>query len=299
MKKTLIGWLSAIIVFIIFIPTYGLGTVEEESIGIIERLSISLGKESLYYKQREPETATTSSADVINTVLSIRWFEQWECFIDGIKAVIPVSTGDDKEVENSYGKHPYRTNRFSYEWTRIDGYIGYALFEESHYTIPALVYAGLRWSEAEQTRDHFVVLGNPVAGVSKEKIASWGLLIGFSIGSELFPPDYAWRFDVIEPKAHSRWLWYWGVEGNIPLSVKVTDSALPGVSFKRQTGYTIEAKGGVGWVLSKTLSLEANIYAGVISWQGSDWKDTSSGRVKWPENKTDYAGIDLGLTVRF
>lgn len=293
------GRLSLIIVFIIFIPTQSLETAEEESDNIIERFTISLGKESLYYKQREPDTATTSRANVTNTVLSVKWLEQWEYFINGIKAVIPVSIGDDKEVQNSYGKHPYRTNRFSYEWTRIDGYIGYSLVDESHYTIPAMVYAGLRWSEAKQTRDHFVRLGNPEGGSSTEKIKSWELLIGFNIGKELFAPDYFWRSDVIEPKPRSRWRWHWGIEGSIPLSIKVTDSALPGVHFKKKTGYTIETRGGVGWVISKTLCFEAAIYAGVISWKGSNWKDTSFGLVKWPENKTDYVGADLSLTLRF
>lgn len=293
------GWLGLVVMLVMFVPIYSQEKADEEPDNITERFTISIGKEIIYYKQREPDTATTSSVEVTNTVLSIRWFEQWEYFISGLAIVIPVSSGEERETQNAYGKAPYRTNKFSYEWTRIDGYIGYSLFEGSHHSIPAMVYTGLRLSKVEQSRENFIVLGNPLGGSTKEKIKSWGLLLGFGVGSELSTHDYSWFFGEIEPKPHSDWVWYWGLEGSLPLSVKVTDSTMPGVSFKKETGYSIETRGSVGCALSESLLFEASIYVGVVSWEGSDWKDTPYGLVKWPENKTDYAGMNLSLTLKF
>jgi len=260
----------------------------------LNRLSISIGAEALNYKECEPDTFTDSRATVINPTIHVNWYSQYGLIVGGIKGALPVAPTEDIEEWDSYGKKPYQTNVFKYEWKRGDAYLGYLITQEKSH-VSSVLYLGLRSSFQKQERDDFIVQGVRLAGKSVERTESYGILIGLTSKDLSFtksspPPDR---------QAGSRWSWNYTLEFVAPVSAKTTNSSCPGIKFNDKRGYTYEIKLGIENKLSPSWFWEGTLYGGRMHWVGSDWEITPYGQLKWPKNNTDFLGINLSLTAKF
>lgn len=244
--------------------------------GLDSRLSLNIGWEQLQYEEDEPSTDTESCGRVNNMVLGVEGLKRWKFAFAGIKAVFPVYKGDDEEEWIVSGA-TYQTNTLEYGWTRVDGYLGYPLLDLLN------PYLGLRWSEGRQDRTDFIVEGTHVSGSAGETISSRSFLLGVRGIGNLAP----------------QWRWSYRIEYFVPVDVEVTNNALPGSDVSDKGGYTIEVKGGVEYAYSNLLSFGFLLYGGRMHWDGSGWKSYAGGRVKWPENNTDYMGGALNISCRF
>ncbi len=253
----------------------------------LNRLSISIGAEALNYKEREPDTFTDSRATVINPTVHVNWYSQYGLIVGGLKGALPVAPTEDIEKWNSYGKKPYQTNVFKYEWIRGDAYLGYLMAQEKPH-VSSVLYLGLRSSFQKQERDDFIVQGIRLVGKSVERTESYGILIGLT-GKDLS----------LTKSSPSPWSWNYTLEFVAPVSAKTTNSSYPGVKFNDKRGYTYEIKLGIENKLSPSWFWEGTFYGGRMHWVGSNWKITPYGRLKWPRNDTDFLGINLSLTAKF
>ena len=272
MKKSLIPF-CIVLSFIFSTYTFLFADMKK---GVESKLSFDIGWERLEYKEHEPVTGLDSHAKVNNAVLMAEGVERWRYVFGGLKISIPVFLEDSGETWVRSGS-TYQTNNLQYRWTRADGYIGYSLI---HWFNP---YAGVRWSEGEQERDSFVVLGTPVSGSARELIRSWSLLVGIRGNGRLA----------------KRWMWNYGLEYFYPIDVEVTNSALQGFKVTNREGYTIELKSGIDWFFTKALSIGLVVYGGRMHWEGSDFIPFNGGAAKWPENDTDYLGGGLNMGWKF
>jgi hypothetical protein len=162
-------------------------------------------------------------------------------------------------------------------WIRIDGFLGYPLKDWAN------PYLGVRWSEVRQERTNFVLSGAPVDLRAVEEVISWNLLLGVRGGGNITP----------------RLRWNYWMEYFLPLSVDVTNSAVPGFKATDREGYTVELKGGVDYFFKGPLALGLLFYGGRMHWNGSDWKSVDHVLAKWPENDTFYLGGGLKITYKF
>ena len=268
--------LTSIFMFATFILFPYTSSFAEIKKGVASKLSVDAGLEQLNYKEHEPDTGFDSNAKVINWIIGIEGLKRWEYIFVGIKAVIPVIEGEDKEEWRRFGSL-YQTNTLKYKWMRADGYLGYPL---AYWLNP---YGGLRWSEAIQNRYDFVVRGISAAGTAKEEIRSWSLLVGIRGNGEIT----------------SRWEWYYWLEYFYPIDIEVTNSMLPGYKSTDKEGYALELRVGAGYYFTDALFFGIQIYGGRMHWEGSDWNPHGASLVKWPENDTDYLGGILKASWRF
>jgi hypothetical protein len=259
----------------------------------VDRLTISVSPEMLIYKEHESDTFTDSRAIVVNPTIHLGWSGQYGPIIGGLKGSFPVFPTEDIEKWDSYGIKPYQSDVFKYEWKRADAYLGYFLAPAER-RLSGIFYLGLRNSYQKQTRDDFIQQGVRLPGRSVEEVKSYGLLIGLmsnnlAVGES--QPDHVGTV--------SRWSWSYALEFVAPLSVKTTNTTYPGVEFNDEQGYTYEIRLGAGYRLTRSWVFEGTLYGGRMHWAGSNWKTTSYGRLKWPENNTDYLGINLALAAYF
>ncbi len=248
----------------------------EDGESLESHLSIGIGIELLDYEEHEPDRSLDTNAKVSNVVIVIEGLKRWESVFSGIKAIIPASTGKDDEKWASSGA-TFQTNTLEYGWMRVDGFIGYPL----HYLFSP--YSGLRWSESKQDRSNFVGHGTGFTGTSSEQIKSWSALLGVRGNSNIAP----------------RWKWNYSIEYFFPIDVKTTNSAIPGFEASDKDGYTLELTWGAKYFYKKTLSFGLLINGGRMHWNGSDWKSSPGGLVKWPENNTDYLCATLYISRNF
>lgn len=244
--------------------------------GIESKISLNIAWERLQYKEREPDTRLDTKAELDNMVVGIEGVKRWEYIFVGTRLTFPISRENGQEEVTLSGK-TYQGNTLEMGWTRIDGFAGYPL----RYWINP--YMGFRWSEVRQDRGNFVIAGTPVTLQSVEEVKSLSLLFGMG-GVGNFTP---------------RWIWNYRAELFLPLSVKVSNTALPGFKSSEKSGHMMELKGGVDYLFTDSLYSSFFLYGGWMHWNGSQWSPFDRGRAKWPENDTYYLGAGLNIFYKF
>ena len=244
--------------------------------GIESKVSFNIAWERLQYKEREPDTRLDAKAELDNMVVGIEGVKRWEHLFLGARFTFPISRESGREEVTLSGK-TYQGNALEMGWTRIDGFVGYPL----RYWINP--YMGFRWSEVRQERKNFVIAGTPVTLQSVEELKSLSLLFGMG-GVGNFTP---------------RWTWNYRAELFLPLSVNVTNTALPGFESSDKSGHMVELKGGIDYLFTDSFHSGLLLYGGWMHWNGSGWKSFDRGRAKWPENDTYYLGIGLNIVYKF
>jgi hypothetical protein len=86
------------------------------------------------------------------------------------------------------------------------------------------------------------------------------------------------------------WAFEYGLEYLLPVSVEVENSALPGWQASDIDGYTLTLSGQLDYLFSEKIAVGFQLNGGRNHRDGSDWQPYGGGRVKWPENNTDYWG---------
>jgi len=273
---------------------------QDESNKTVIRINTSFGKEYLSYTERESETKTESFSTTVNQVIKYDVLLDWNYPVIGVKGVKPVTIEESSEEWDSLGFKNYQKNDLKHTWNRNDFYIGYSFFhppQNLFYTF----YTGLRQSEIKHERNNFIILGIPQTNArSIEKIRSTGWLFGIRGNGYLKKSlgDYEYMDPKDEPPV--KWGWGWGLEAVAPLTMKLTNSTIPGVTFNERGGYIFEFNSTLSYYLvSRKISIDANGYIGNLYWKGSDWEDTTFGRTKWPKNNTSYFGLTVGLNFKF
>ena len=254
-----------------------------------------VGVESLRYEEAEPDTKTLGSVETMNTVGILDICQEYQQFQGGIRGIIPLTVSDNREKWDVNGVADYQTDKLSYYWSRIDGYVGYAFKEDNSFTMPGIWYLGLRRSEGVQRRSNFVVGGIPSNIKVTENIQSYGLFIGYKGQTDIAHerrPEWSEEFTPVLAAN-------WRMEYHKPILNRVTNTALPGALFNDRVGYTIELGGGLAYSMNTSFSATFNVYGGRMFWAGSSWENFGTGLVKWPENKTDYLGANIGLALLF
>ncbi len=244
--------------------------------GIESKVSLNIAWERLRYKEHEPDKGLDVKSDLNNMVVGIEGVRRWERLFLGARAIFPISRESGKE-EATLSGNAFQENALEMGWVRIDGFLGYPL----RYWINP--YLGLRWSEVRQERRNFVVAGAPVNSQAVEEVKSLSLLLGMGGAGNIAP----------------RWTWNYRAELFLPLSVNVTNTALPGFESSDKSGHMAELRGEIDYLLGKTLYSGLLLYGGWMHWNGSQWKSFDWGRAKWPENDTYYLGVGLNIVYEF
>lgn len=235
-----------------------------------------MGVEQFVYEEHVPDQNIDSYAKTFNVVMGIEFQHRWDSFFLGSKGVVPALSLSDEETWMTNGTVD-QTNRLTYGWTRADGYAGLPLSDNLD------LYGGIRLSVGVQNRNDFVLSGESVPGSAEEIIQSVSLLMGVSGEGEF----------------STRWKWNCRVEYFVPIAVELTNSYLPGFVVRDHNGYTAELKLGTVFSLTDRLFLNAQLYKGIMHWDGSDWYEYNGGYAKWPENDTNYFGGMVSITERF
>lgn len=262
---------------------------------VTNSVDLRIGAESLRYEEAEPDTKTIGAAETMNLVGIFDIYQEYQRFQGGIKGVIPLTAGDDREEWDVDGVINYQINTLSYGWSRVDIYFGYRFNESDDFSLPGVWYTGLRRSEGVQKRSDFITNGVPSSAEVTEKIESYGLFIGYRGYTDIAHsrrPAWSEEFS-------TTLMANWRMEYHKPVSNRVTNTSRPGALFKNRTGYTIEFGGGIAYLMNQSFSATLNAYGGRMYWQGSSWENFGSGFVRWPENKTDYMGLNIGLALLF
>ena len=238
--------------------------------------SVGIGWEMLKYSEHEPDTHLDSEADVSNWIIGLDAFKQWTNIFCGFKGIIPVHQVDDSE-EWQVSDVLAQQNSLEYGWTRIDAFLGYRL---KPFFNP---YIGLRWSDSEQERTRFFVLGTPVEASATEEVTAWFINLGIK-GDVLLNPQ--WRLS------------YSGAYFD-PITSEVENSNLSGWKVTDIKGYTFEFEGQTEYAYTESISFIFILYGGQMHWKGSEWAPFSGKLVKWPENDTQYFGGMLNIRWLF
>lgn len=260
-SRLIVTFLSGIT--FIFFPY--LAVFADQDGGMESKVSVNIAWERLQYQEREPDTHLDTKAKLDNMVVGIEGVKRWEYLFFGTRFTFPISIASDRESVTRSGR-TYQENALEMGWSRIDGFVGYPL----RYWINP--YVGFRWSEVRQDRRDFVIAGTPMTLQSLEEVKSVSLLFGIcGIGN-------------INPL----WIWNYRVEFFSPLSVKVTNTALPGFESPDKSGHMVELKGGIDYLFTDSLYSGLFLYGGWMHWNGGQWSAFDRGRAKWPENDTYY-----------
>ncbi len=233
--------------------------------GIRSKVSLQTGWEYLVYEEHEPDSDLESSAELHNWVFGAEGIYRMKYMFLGIKGVIPIAAVRDEEEWEVSGTE-VQANDLTYQWWRVDGFIGYPAFDWLN------PYAGARWSEAKQERKNFEVMGTSVDVESTEWIRSGSALLGLT-GAGHFS---------------RRWKLNYSAEYHFPFYVRVTNDAIDDFEVDDHDGYTWEAKGGIEYFLNRIGSIGLQLSGGRMHWEGSDWERINGSLVKWPENDTNY-----------
>ncbi len=171
----------------------------------------------------------------------------------------------------------FQTDALEYSWLRFDAYGGYRFVEALG------VFGGVRISRAEQLRTRFrdgQGAPNPALDSATEPIDSTWFTFG-ALGDHWGPVHLDYK-----------------VEFGVPLSVKTTNTAIPGAEFSGVGGRWWEVGGHAGLPLTATLELRGGVAYGEMHWRGSDLGTTGNVTAKWPENDTQVWSIDFGLGIQ-
>ena len=238
--------------------------------------SVGIGWEALNYSEQEPDMHLDSEAKVSNWTIGMDGFKQWTHIFCGFKGIIPVHRFDDSE-EWRVSDILTQQNSLEYGWTRLDAFLGYRL---KPFFNP---YIGLRWSDSEQERTGFVVLGTPVEGSATEEVTAWLINIGI-------------RGDIL---LNSKWRLYYSGSYFVPISSEVENNNLPGWEVMDTSGYTFEFEGQAEYTYTESMSFVLTLFGGQMHWEGSEWAPYASRSIKWPENDTRYIGCMLNVRWSF
>ena len=238
--------------------------------------SVGIGWEALNYSEYEPDTRLDSEADVSNWILGLDAFKQWTHIFCGFKGIIPVHRIDGSEEWRASGILTQQ-NSLKYGWTRLDAFLGYKLKPSFN------PYLGLRWSDSEQERMGFLLLGTPVEGSATEEVTAWFINLGI-------------RGDIL---LNSKWRLYYSGSYFEPISSEVENSNLPGWEVADTSGYIFEFEGQVEYTYSESIVFVFTLYGGKMHWNGSDWASYENRSIKWPENDTQYIGCMLNVRWSF
>jgi hypothetical protein len=244
--------------------------------GMESKVSLTVAWERLQYKEHEPDKGLDAQSDLNNMVVGIEGVKRWEHLFLGAGATFPISRESGKE-EATLSGNAFQENALELGWVRIDGFLGYPLRDWIN------PYMGFRWSEVRQERKNFVVAGAPVTSQSIEEVKSLSLLFGIC-GAGIISP---------------RWIWNYRAELFLPLSVNVTNTALPGFESSDKSGHMAELKGEIDYLLGNSIYSGLLLYGGWMHWNGSQWQSFDWGRAKWPENDTYYLGVGLNIVYEF
>lgn len=275
MKKNniYIPWFSLIMFFILIIEVSVYAEVQKDKKS--GYLIIGSGLEYLSYSEHEPETDTYTDTSLYNMVIKFEGVLRLSHIFVGIKGVLPVSPGEEKEEWERFGTI-YQTNNLEYAWTRIDGNIGYRFYRWIN------PYMGLRWAKSKQERNDFI-LTEPVSGkaieINKALFASAGLN-GVLVSSP-------------------GWQLQYSVECFMPIFAITENSVLSGWKSSEKDGYTIGARAFAKYIYSPSVSFYFELSGERAYWEGSDWIDYSEGSAKWPENETIALSSILGIVWSF
>jgi hypothetical protein len=244
--------------------------------GIESKVSLNIAWERLQYKEQEPDTSLDAKSDLNNMVVGIEGVKRWNHLFLGASSTFPISRESGQEDVKLSGRTS-QENVLKMGWTMIDGFVGYPL---RYWANP---YMGFRWSEVRQERKNFVIAGTPVTSQAVEEVKSLSLLFGMG-GVGNFTPC---------------WTWNYRAELFLPLSVKVTNTALPGFESSDKSGHMVELKGGIDYSFTDSIYSGLLLYGGWMHWNGSEWKSFDRGRAKWPENDIYYLGVGLNIFYKF
>lgn len=240
------------------------------------RVSLNIAWEGIHYKEFEPDNSLEARSDLSSMVIGIEGIKRWNSLFFGARVALPSLKGSSDEEVGLSGK-TFQENALDIEWIRVDGFIGCPLI---YWFNP---YVGLRWSEIRQERNNFVVTGVPVTSQAMEELKSLSLFFGI-MGAGSF--------------SH-RWMWNYRADLYLPLSVKVTNNALPGFEASDRSGHMTELKGGIDYLFTDNLAFGLLLYGGWMHWNGSQWQYFAWGRAKWPENDLYYLGVGMSVSYKF
>jgi len=255
---------------------------------------IRSGTEILNYQELESDTQTSSQAEALTRVTSFHLIQGYQGLLVGIKGVIPYQTMPALEKWDRANISPYQANDLKYSWFRMDAYIG-QVYGAGGGVEPGTWYTGVRYSMVKQKRsDFYDQNGNPTGTPElTENIKSYHYLLGYqAVAPIMFKQGEYGESSLLD--------WDLQIEGTYPMYNKVTNTAMPGLSFGDKQGYGFEAKTGLNYHLGSVIAVGADLYGGRNYWKGSKWKAVSATeRYRWPENKTDYLGLQVGMTISF
>lgn len=266
-------WFLLIIFFVLI--TNASVNAEDQKDDKTSYLVIGSGFEYLSYSEYEPETGTSSDTSLYNAVTKFDGVLSLSHVFIGIKGVLPVFLGKEKEEWERFGRI-YQTNTLECAWTRIDGYVGYRLYDWLN------PYLGFRWAKSRHERSNFF-LSESVSGKAIETNKAVFAAAGFK-GTLKSPP---------------RWQFQYSIECFIPVYSHTENSALSGWKASGNDGYSIGARAGVKYKYSPSLSLYYELAGERAYWDGSGWIDYPGGSAKWPENETISINSILGIAFSF
>lgn len=272
MTRTFLSILSGIS---LILSTYGLVFANSTG-GIESQISLNIAFEWQEYKEHEKDTGLNSKAKLNSLVVGVEGLKRWKYLFCGVRSVFPVFLEGGQEEVTRYDRS-FQKDTLESRWIRMDGFLGYPLRSWAN------PYTGIRWSEVKQERKNIIIGDTLVDLRAVEEVKSWSLLLGVR-GSGNFTPRLRWNY----------WLEYF-----LPLSVEVTNTALPGFKASDKDGYTLELKGGVDYFYTNSLCFGVILYGGKMHWSGSDWESFDNSLAKWPENDTFYLGGGLRVAYIF
>lgn len=257
--------------FLFHHPTPASAFDVEESAG--NYLTLGIGLEQLTYREQIPDIELFSSkTDLTNWVLLLEGRKAVKDFFIGAKGYIPVSTDAAQEQWTREGELE-QTNSLEYSWTRINVHWGYFLHRLLN------PYVGVGWAYTSQRRSNFENVNNPgIFGETvTEKVNSFSALLGL-------------QGNIVTT---SRLSFTYRVEYLLPFYSNVTNNNFPGWEASDVGGYAYSLGGYLDFLITETLAATLQVSGGKQHWAGSDWLEVAEGRVKWPENDTEFINVSL------
>jgi len=242
-------------------------------------IAAGFGIEQLTYREKIPDINLASSdTGMTNLVLYLEGRKVLHHFFFGAKGYIPLTTEESLESWNREGQFA-QSNSLSYGWTRIDGHAGFLLH-------PLLrPYVGIGWGYEKQKRGSFVTTDPTeiIDQTSTEEVHFLGALLGLEGG---IPLATHWSFSYL-------------AEYLLPFYSETTNDNLPGWKFTDVNGYSYSFTGRLHYACSAAVMTTLQVSGGRLHWDGSDWMTIDNGRIKWPENDTDFVSGLLILSINF
>jgi hypothetical protein len=265
-----------LISMIFTMPTLGLAAAISNT-ALKSQVSIYWAREHFVYREIENDTGMESKSRLNKYVVGIEGRKRWDYLFAGVKFSLPLCIEGDQEETTRFGKL-YQYDHLELRWVKMDGYAGYPF---RHWVNP---YVGVRWSDVTQERKNFNFMSKSLTDLTaSENVRSWHFLFGITGIGKISP----------------RWIWNYRLEYFLPLKVEVTNSVIQDFNSSDSRGYTLELQGGIDYLYSDFLSFGFLLYGGLTHWNGSDWKATGRGFVKWPENETTFVGAGLMINCGF